>query len=146
MYQIVFFLPHLLILVGGDGNELGLLEDVRPKGGVRQLEDVVGPHQVEPRLVLVHRVEDSLQVQYQKEEESKWVDRGAPEMITMGGVIGSGGMASAVILVTPHLTIFVLSLVLYIGGNLCIPVMPGRSAAPPPPFATRGGRRGERKK
>ncbi len=28
---------------------------------------------------------------YQKEEESKWVDWGAPEMITMGGVIGSGG-------------------------------------------------------
>ena len=48
-------------------------------------------------------------------------------------------MVAAVILVTPHLTIFVLSLVLYIGGNLCIPVMPGRSAAPPP-FATRGGR------
>ncbi len=62
MYQIVFFLPHLLILVGGDCNELGLLEDVRPKGGVRQLENVVGPHQVEPRLVLVHRVEDGLQV------------------------------------------------------------------------------------
>ena len=75
MYQIVFFLPHLLILVGGDGNELGLLEDVRPKGGVRQLEDVVGPHQVEPRLVLVHRVEDGLQVPKRRGIKMGWLGR-----------------------------------------------------------------------
>ena len=37
------------------------LEDVGPEGGVRQLEDVAGPDQVEPRLVLVHRVQDRLQ-------------------------------------------------------------------------------------
>ena len=30
------------------------LEDVGPEGGVGELEDVAGPHQVEPRLVLVH--------------------------------------------------------------------------------------------
>ena len=37
------------------------LEDVGPEGGVRQLEDVAGPDQVEPWLVLVHRVQDRLQ-------------------------------------------------------------------------------------
>ena len=30
------------------------LEDVGSEGGVGQLEDVAGPHQVEPGLVLVH--------------------------------------------------------------------------------------------
>ena len=53
-------LSDLLILVGCHSYELGLLEDVRPEGGVGQLEDVAGPHQVEPRLVLVHGVEDGL--------------------------------------------------------------------------------------
>ena len=47
-------LGDLLVLVGRDPDELGLLEDVRPEGRVGQLHDVVGPHQVEPRLVLVH--------------------------------------------------------------------------------------------
>ena len=45
---------YLLILVGRHGNELRLLEDVRPEGGVGQLHDVASSHQVEPRLVLVH--------------------------------------------------------------------------------------------
>ena len=36
------------------------LEDVGPEGGVGELEDVAGPHQVEPRLVLVHRVHNCL--------------------------------------------------------------------------------------
>ena len=47
-------LSDLLILISRDSNELRLLEDVRPEGGVGQLEDVAGSHQVEPRLVLVH--------------------------------------------------------------------------------------------
>ena len=47
-------LGDLLVLVGGDGDELRLLEHVRPEGGVRQLGDVARPHQVKPRLVLVH--------------------------------------------------------------------------------------------
>ena len=47
-------LSDLLILIGRHCYELGLLEDVRPEGGVGQLEDVAGSHQVEPRLVLVH--------------------------------------------------------------------------------------------
>ena len=50
----------LLVLVGGDSDEAGLLEDVGAEGGVWQLKDVTGAHQVEPRLVLVHRVQDRL--------------------------------------------------------------------------------------
>ena len=52
---------HLLVLIGGDGDELGLLEDVRSERGVGQLDDVVGSDEVKSRLVLVHRVEDGLQ-------------------------------------------------------------------------------------
>ena len=37
------------------------LEDVGPEGGVGELEDVAGPHQVEPRLVLVHWVQNGLE-------------------------------------------------------------------------------------
>ena len=47
-------LSDLLILIGRHSYELRLLEDVGPEGGVGQLEDVAGSHQVEPRLVLVH--------------------------------------------------------------------------------------------
>ena len=47
-------LSDLLILIGGHSYELRLFEDVGPEGGVGQLEDVAGSHQVEPRLVLVH--------------------------------------------------------------------------------------------
>ena len=54
-------ITHLLVLVGGDGDELGLLEDVRPECGVGQLDDVVGSDEVKSRLVLVHRVQDGLQ-------------------------------------------------------------------------------------
>ena len=48
-------------MVGGDGDELRLLEDVRPERGVGQLDDVVGSDEVKSRLVLVHRVQDGLQ-------------------------------------------------------------------------------------
>jgi hypothetical protein len=51
---------YLFVLVGRNCDEFGLLEDVGPEGGVGQLHDVVGPHQVESRLVLVHRVQDGL--------------------------------------------------------------------------------------
>ena len=43
-------------------NDQGHLEDVGPEGGVGELHDVGGPHQVEPRLVLVHRVQDRLTI------------------------------------------------------------------------------------
>lgn len=52
---------YLFILICGDGDELGLFEDVRPKRRVGQLEYVVRPHQMKPRLVLVHRVQYRLQ-------------------------------------------------------------------------------------
>ena len=51
---------HLLVLVGGDCDELGLTEEERVEATVGQLEDVVGANQVEARLVLVHRVQNRL--------------------------------------------------------------------------------------
>ena len=43
------------------GDELGFLEDVRPKRRVGQFEDVVGSDEVKPGLVFVHGVEYRLQ-------------------------------------------------------------------------------------
>ena len=56
------FSAYLFVLVGRDRDELSLLEHVGPERGVGQLQDVVGPHQVKPRLVLVHRVQDRLRI------------------------------------------------------------------------------------
>lgn len=53
-------LRHFLVLICCHCDELALLEHVGPEGGVGELEDVAGPDQVEPRLVLVHRVQDRL--------------------------------------------------------------------------------------
>jgi hypothetical protein len=53
-------LGDLLVLIGCDSNEVALLEHVGPECGVGELHDVTGPHQVEPGLVLVHRVQDRL--------------------------------------------------------------------------------------
>ena len=52
---------NLFILVSCDANELRLLEHKGSEGRVGELQDVAGPHQVEPRLVLVHRVQDCLE-------------------------------------------------------------------------------------
>lgn len=51
---------HLVILVGSDSDEVSLWEDIGAKGTVWELQDVVGSHDVEARLVLVHRVQDGL--------------------------------------------------------------------------------------
>merc|ERR1712079_940011 len=55
-----FQLGDLLILISCHRNKLGFFEDVGSEGGVGQLENVAGPHKVEPGLVLVHRVQDRL--------------------------------------------------------------------------------------
>lgn len=52
--------PHLVVLVGGDRDEVGLREHVGAEGTVGQLQDVVGSHDVEARLILVHGVQDGL--------------------------------------------------------------------------------------
>lgn len=57
---LVWTLTHLVVLIGCHSHELGLREDVGPKGAVGELQDVVGPHYVEPGLVLVHGVQDGL--------------------------------------------------------------------------------------
>ena len=43
-------------------HDQGHLEDVGPEGGVGELHDVGRPDQVEPWLVLVHRVQDRLTI------------------------------------------------------------------------------------
>ena len=53
---------HLVVLIGCHCDELRLREDIGPEGAVRQLEDVIHLHYVEPRLVFVHRVENCLQI------------------------------------------------------------------------------------
>lgn len=52
---------HLVVLVGGDRDEVGLGEHVGAERAVGQLQDVVGSHDVEARLVLVHGVQNGLQ-------------------------------------------------------------------------------------
>lgn len=54
--------PHLVVLVGGDGDEGGLREDMGAKGSVLGAETVVLVrfHDVEPGLVFVHGVQDDL--------------------------------------------------------------------------------------
>lgn len=54
--------PHLVVLVGGDGDEGGLREDVGAEGGVLGAEAVVLVrfHDVQTGLVFVHGVQDDL--------------------------------------------------------------------------------------
>lgn len=62
----VWTLTHLVVLICCHSHELGLGEHVRPEGAVGKLQDVVGPHYVEPGLVLVHGVQDRLDQHTQK--------------------------------------------------------------------------------
>lgn len=57
---------YFFVLVGCNRDELGLLEDVRPKRRVRQLQDVISSHQVKSRLILVHGVQYRLQEEIRK--------------------------------------------------------------------------------
>ena len=52
-----------MVLVGRDGDEGRLGEDVRAEGRVLGAEAVVlvGLHDVDPRLILVHRIQDDLE-------------------------------------------------------------------------------------
>lgn len=59
-------MTHLVVLIRRHSYKLGLGEHVRPEGAVGKLQDVVGPHYVEPGLVLVHGVQDRLDQHTQK--------------------------------------------------------------------------------
>lgn len=52
---------HLVVLVRRHGYEIRFGENVSPERAIRQLEDVVSPHNVEAGLILVHGVEYGLQ-------------------------------------------------------------------------------------
>jgi hypothetical protein len=59
-------MTYQLVLIGGDGGELGLLEYEAPVELLLYVGDGLArlplspPHQVDPRLELVHRVQDHL--------------------------------------------------------------------------------------
>lgn len=53
---------YFFVLVSRHRNELGLFKHVRPERRIRQLQDIVGPHQVKPGLVFVHRIQDRLEL------------------------------------------------------------------------------------
>lgn len=48
---------YLFVLIGRHGDEFRLLENVTPERRVRKFQDVIGSHEVKPRLILVHRVQ-----------------------------------------------------------------------------------------
>lgn len=47
---------HLVILIGSDGYEICFWKHIRPERTVGQLQYVVGPDNMKPGLVFVHRV------------------------------------------------------------------------------------------
>ena len=67
----------LFVLVRGDGDELGLAEDVRAERTVRKVDDVRRSYHVKPRLVFLHRVEDRLH------KHALWQSIGASLTITL---------------------------------------------------------------
>ena len=54
-------LGDFFILISCNSDKLTFFKHVGSEGRVGELQDVAGPHQVEPRLVLVHRVQDCLE-------------------------------------------------------------------------------------
>ena len=52
---------YLFTLISGDSEELSFLEDHGPEGAPRYLVDIITLHDVDSRLITVHRVQDSLQ-------------------------------------------------------------------------------------
>ena len=62
---------YLVVLIRSHGNEIRFRENIRPEGAVRELENVVGAHNVKPRLVFVHGVQNGLQHTTRKEGKKK---------------------------------------------------------------------------
>lgn len=50
-------IAYLLILIGRHGDEFRLLENITPEGRIGKFQDVIGSHEMKPRLILVHRVQ-----------------------------------------------------------------------------------------
>jgi len=59
--MIYLQLSDFFILISCNSDELTFFKHIGSEGRVGELQDVAGPHQVEPRLVLVHRVQDCLE-------------------------------------------------------------------------------------
>lgn len=52
---------YLVILISGHSNEIRFRKNISPEGTVREFENIVGPHNVKPGLIFVHRVKNGLQ-------------------------------------------------------------------------------------
>lgn len=56
-----FWLIYLFILICGYGDKFGFLEHICAERWIRQLQYIVGSHQMETWLIFVHRVQNRLQ-------------------------------------------------------------------------------------
>ena len=52
---------HLFILVSCDCNKFSFFEDIRSESGVGQLQNIIGTHKMKSGLVLMHRIQYSLE-------------------------------------------------------------------------------------
>lgn len=60
-------ISYSVVLVSCDCDEFCLAEHICPKGAVRQPQDVISLYYMEPGLVLVHGVENCLQIKMPKD-------------------------------------------------------------------------------
>lgn len=60
VYNPYLTVSCLFVLVGSDCDEFRFLKDISSESAVRQLQDVIGTHEVKTRLVLLHRVQNRL--------------------------------------------------------------------------------------
>ena len=63
---------YLFILIGSDSDELGLRESISPEGAEGELHYVVGPDDVKPELVFMHRVQNCLESQRHETHDSNY--------------------------------------------------------------------------
>lgn len=63
LYCIGYCIAYLIVLISCDSDEVSLREHVSPERAVGELQDVVGPHDMKPGLVFMHRIQDSLRMQ-----------------------------------------------------------------------------------
>lgn len=54
---------YLIILICSDTDKICLWKNICPEGAVRELQNVVGPHDMKSGLVFMHRIQDSLRMQ-----------------------------------------------------------------------------------
>jgi len=51
---------YLVVLISCDSNKISLGENICPESAVRELQNIVGSHNMEPGLVFMHWIQDGL--------------------------------------------------------------------------------------